>query len=194
MFSQGGQDRWVCEMLNNKRDGYFIDIGACDGKTFSNTFHLEKELGWTGVCVEPAKKQFKKLKKNRDCVCVNKAMYGEDGVVRFMEYRNNQFRGNITDVKYDETGFQYEIGAITFETLIREYEVPDVIDYISLDVEGLEWEILKTFPFDRCISRLWTIEYNDNRDKIIDLMTKNEYSYMPDRMKEAWWEDWFYYG
>ena len=52
--SQVGQDAWVCRMLGNKTNGYFIYIGAHDGITLSNTYTLEKEFEWTGICVEPA--------------------------------------------------------------------------------------------------------------------------------------------
>ena len=192
--SQGGQDEWVCNMLNNKRNGYFIDIGATDGESLSNTYVLEKELGWLGLCFEPARRQFKKLKRIRDCLCINKAVFNNDGIVGFMEYTEDKYRGNITDIKFDNTGFQYDIESISFDSLLRKYKCPKVIDYISLDVEGLEYDILCGFPFEEYISKLWTIEYNDNRDKIRELMISKEYSIVPDHIKKADWEDWFYYG
>lgn len=198
--SQIGQDKWVCQMLENKRNGYFIDIGACDGVTISNTYVLEKELGWTGICVEPARKPFAKLKAARNCICVNKAAYSTDGVVSFMEYPDDQYRGNITNIKAMDSGIRTVIESITLDSLIYEYNSPRVIDYISIDVEGLEYEILTGFPFEYYFSLCWTIEHNDvepftKRNKVRELMALHGYTLYPEHLrKEGWFEDWFYYG
>jgi len=51
-YSQLGQDKWVLEKLDYKENGFFIEIGAYDGITLSNTYSLEKDFGWDGICVE----------------------------------------------------------------------------------------------------------------------------------------------
>lgn len=51
--SQKGQDRWVLESLRNKEGGYFVDLAASDGVTFSNTWVLEKKFGRDGIAIEP---------------------------------------------------------------------------------------------------------------------------------------------
>ena len=51
-YSQVGQDKWVCEYFNYKKGGFFLDIGAADGITINNTYYLEKELEWKGICIE----------------------------------------------------------------------------------------------------------------------------------------------
>ncbi|MFZ3584632.1 methyltransferase, partial [Loktanella sp. DJP18] len=51
--SQAGQDRAVERILNGKRGGTFLDIGAYDGLTGSNSLYFERCLGWTGLLVEP---------------------------------------------------------------------------------------------------------------------------------------------
>jgi FkbM family methyltransferase len=187
--SQIGQDEWVCKMLNNKRDGYFLDIGANDGVWMSNTYYLEKKLGWIGICVEPALKPFSRLVNTRNCICVNKAVYNRTGIVSFHDYPEEQWRGHI-----DSNGRKVE--CITLQDLIKEYDCPKLIDYISIDVEGLEYEILTAFPFDEYTARLWTIEHNDDerglkRDKIRDLMYQNGYSFVTNRTSGLF-EDWFY--
>ena len=50
-YSQAGQDKWVSLILDNKTDGFFLDIGAGDGWGDSNSFHFETNLGWKGICV-----------------------------------------------------------------------------------------------------------------------------------------------
>ena len=69
-MSQLGQDILVDEYFGGKRGGVFVDIGAYDGVTFSNTLMLERERGWTGVCIEPLPDVFAELRQNRGCVCV----------------------------------------------------------------------------------------------------------------------------
>jgi len=65
--SQLGQDLWALDMLNNKRDGVFIEIGASDGIYLSNTYFLEKEFNWKGLCIEPST-EYINLVKNRNCL------------------------------------------------------------------------------------------------------------------------------
>ena len=66
-YSQAGQDQWVTEFFENKRGGYFLDIGAHDGWGDSNTWYLEEKLGWSGICLEPGIQEYlqcKSLRKN----------------------------------------------------------------------------------------------------------------------------------
>ena len=69
-MSQLGQDKIVDEYFRGKRHGVFVDIGAYDGLTFSNTLMLERERDWTGICIEPLPDIFAELRKNRRCICV----------------------------------------------------------------------------------------------------------------------------
>ena len=185
--SQVGQDEWVCRMLGNKRNGYFVDIGANDGITLSNTYYLEKELGWTGICVEPATVPFKGLLETRLCTCVNKALFVRDAVVRFQEFENDGYAGHIS-----EHGNR-QVQAVTFAKLFKKYDTPKIIDYLSLDVEGLEYYLLETFPFKSYRVRLWTIETNGNSDIIRELMISKRYKIVPEsKKKSATFEDWFY--
>jgi FkbM family methyltransferase len=169
--SQVGQDEWVCKMLNYKPYGYFVDIGANDGITINNTYCLEKELNWRGLCVEPSTRQFNKLLENRSCTCINKAVAGENGTVRFKEIEDDVYAGVISDSGY-------EIEAITLEKLLTDYNAPKDIDYISIDVEGTEYEIIKDFPFGKYRVKLWTIEHNQSRDNIRRRMVNNGYSFV----------------
>jgi FkbM family methyltransferase len=187
--SQLGQDEWVCKIFDYKKNGYFIDIGAFNGIDFSNTYCLEKELDWQGVCVEAAKNSFNSLIKNRKCLCLNKAIYNENKMVLFNE--NGMF-GMIK-----EDGDQ-AIEAITIDKLLEICNAPNLIDYISLDIEGSEYEALEKFPFDKYKVIAWTIEHNSHLDssvlkeKVRKIMIDNKYSLVPENQKAITWEDWFY--
>ncbi len=79
--SQIGQDKWVHSVLGNKENGFFIELGACDGLYYSNTLFFEKQLGWGGICIEPNDLYFDKLKSNRACKLSNALVYSESGIL-----------------------------------------------------------------------------------------------------------------
>jgi hypothetical protein len=82
--SQLGQDRKVVKYYNERRLGYYVDIGAGNGFHISNTFLLERKYAWTGICVEPVSKSYDQLVINRpNSICVNKAVYKSNGYVDF---------------------------------------------------------------------------------------------------------------
>lgn len=181
-YSQVGQDLWVMRYPR-----FFIEAGAHNGIDISNTYLLEQN-GWQGICVEPGE-DFKLLEQNRKCVCVNKALWKENRIVKFNEL------GCGSSISQDGK----EIEAITFKTLLEDYKAPRIIDYISLDVEGAEYDVLSVFPFDEYEVLLWTIEHNQAkdggkmRDQIRELMTSKGYKlavgdvYCGDDPFEDWW-------
>ena len=80
-YSQLGQDLAVLSYFNNKQGGYYVDIGAHDGICFSNTYLLEKNHQWTGICVEPLPENFTRLGINRPkSICVDNAVYSISGL------------------------------------------------------------------------------------------------------------------
>jgi len=188
--SQIGQDQWVCERFNYKRNGYFIEIGAADGIRISNTYYLEKTLEWTGICVEASTELFNQLINNRNCVCINKAIYNKNEIIKFHE---SDCDGSI------RADGELTIEAITIKKLIEENNVPKIIDYISLDVEGAEYDILTKFPFEEYEVILWTIEHNSHLDegelkaKIRGIMTNNGYAIVPESIsgRILKFEDWY---
>ena len=81
-FSQLGQDLKVLKHYNNKYNGFFIEIGASDGIELSNTYLLETQYGWKGICCEPIPNKFEKLVKNRpNALCCNKALYNQSNLI-----------------------------------------------------------------------------------------------------------------
>src|ERR1035437_3743843 len=82
-YSQSAQDAFVISYFKNKRNGIFIDIGANDGVSLSNTYYLEKELGWTGICIEPISAIFEKLDKNRNCIKINGGISDKKSIEKF---------------------------------------------------------------------------------------------------------------
>lgn len=141
--SQVGQDRLVLEILEQKRNGFYLEIGSRYWMRNSNTFALDVYFDWRGVCVEPDKKFSRGLVINRTCVVItdNPVTEQPGQKVRFNYFVNpgrSKNVGNEDEVKI----------TITLEQLCTHIkDIPTVIDYISLDVEGHEMHVLSRFPF-----------------------------------------------
>lgn len=174
-YSYQGQDLFVVEALGGLRGGFFLDSGASDGVSGSNTLLLESRFGWQGICVEPNDQLFARLARERRCVCLNCCLYDRTGEVAFFEAAG--VLGGILD-EYDAGHLRYARsvvasqlgegkadGAVTKPTrtigsILREFGAPRIIDYWSLDTEGSELSILKSFPFGEFTIRVLTVEHN----------------------------------
>ena len=193
--SQVGQDEWIVKMTNGKRNGYFLDIGASDGITISNSYVLEKEYGWNGICVESDKDVFEKLILIRNCKCVNVAIYSENATVPFVR---EPYKGIKSCIQIPSGEIVRMVDTITMKRLMEENYVPEYIDYISIDIEGADYEALRGFPFDKYRVGFWTIEHNAYldggilRDKIRGIMTEHGYKIVWDKSDRIDLEDWFY--
>jgi hypothetical protein len=172
------QDRWIVETVfkNRRWPGFFIEAGAADGVGASNSYVLEKVLGWEGICFEPNVAFFDLLRWNRDCLCLPFALSDQDGTVDFIQ------AGYLGTVRHhvqpifdaqkrevlDHENFQRDFDgsaaqvvkrrAVTFRSVFERYGVPKIIDYMSLDLEGGEHAALCGFPFDTHTVLAMTIE------------------------------------
>lgn len=82
--NQVEQDKILNKMFfKNKKYGMFLDIGAHDGLTGSNSCFFERELQWTGICIEPIPEIYEQLCKNRKCKCINACAYNKNGTTKF---------------------------------------------------------------------------------------------------------------
>lgn len=196
-MSQLGQDRWVLETLGQKRGGFFVEVGATDGVLLSNTYLLEKGFGWSGICVEPHPGFFRQLKANRECIASDACIAGESG--REVEFILADEFGGIADFAdadshsgkrnaFRALGKTLRMTTTSLHDLLVAHGAPHDIDYLSLDTEGSEFEILRRFPFDRWRIRCLTVEHNytDARESIRKLLEPLGY-----RRKEAQWDDWY---
>ena len=196
--SQISQDLFVLYFTQQKKDGYFIEIGACDGKHLSNTFALEKK-GWTGIICEPSRFWHQKM-KNRKCVLSKKAVFSESGkklmfneVPKYPELSGcNHYLENDNNSKLRKDFTSYEVETISLNDLIKKHLDNKQIDYISIDTEGSEFEILKDFDFKKHQVEIFTIEHNfleGKRDKIFKIMTENDYKRVFETLSH--WDDWY---
>lgn len=188
-FSQLGQDLEVLKFYNNKMDGFFIEIGASDGIELSNTYLLEKMYNWKGICVEPVPKRFTLLCKNRpNSLCYDYAVYNESNKSVIFDIANNydllsgisaNIDCHISTVNANKT--QITVNTISLNDLLEKSNAPEFIDYMSIDTEGSELEILKTFNFEKYRFGLIHLEHNylePKRTQIRNLLTSNGYTFV----------------
>jgi hypothetical protein len=168
-YSYQGQDLFVVEVLGGLRGGFFLDSGASNGVDGSNTRLLETAYGWQGVCVEPNERLFRQLVANRSCTCIDRCLYDHEGTVDFLEAA--EVYGGIV-AEYDPGLLRFARGvaggaapvakrATTVRAVLEAAGAPPVIDYWSLDTEGSELALLRSFPFDAHHLRVLTVEHND---------------------------------
>lgn len=194
--SQFNQDAILNEkFFLNKRNGRYLDVGAHDGVKGSNTYFFEKELGWTGICFEPIKECYETLVAERpNSICINKCAYSSNGKVQFnrVEGYAETLSGIVQN--YDERhktridseinsmgGVQtvIECDAVTITSVCDEYDLHH-FDFMSLDVEGGEYDVLKGIDFSKINIDVIVIEnnYPDKFDHINKYLIDNDYKYV----------------
>ena len=191
--SQLGQDLWVLAQTNYRRGGYFVEFGATDGVLLSNTLLLEREFGWNGICAEPNPSFFRQLCQNRACQ-VSEACVGpiSDETVDFIladEYGGiESYVGKHAHQEkiaaFKAEGNRVSLTTTSLEDLLLQYNAPKNIDYLSIDTEGSEFEILRNFPFTEWTITLITVEHNfePQREEIFQLLTSFGYQRTEKRM------------
>lgn len=196
--SQIGQDLFVLYSLNWKKCGYFVEFGATNGIDLSNTYLLENDFDWTGILAEPAKVWHDDLKKNRsafidfDCVWKESNYFLPFTVVANPEY-STLTTFSESDVHQKNCKFSSEqmVRTVSLNDLLERYNSPTIIDYLSIDTEGSELEILQSVDFSRYTFRVITCEHNfsGQRESIYKLLTDNGYVRVFEGLSR--WDDWY---
>lgn len=183
-FSQDGQDKFIVGLLNNKKGGFFLDIGAYDGKVFSNTLYLEKELGWKGICIEPNPLVFKNLEVNRKCICINCCIGNSKGNYKFLAAsgaasmlsglldmfdQNHLLRIDETINKHGGTKQVFDVAVVPLKGIVAEQKIKE-IDYCNIDVEGGEMSVLNSIDFSKVSIKVFTIENNNGTGLVHDFL------------------------
>jgi hypothetical protein len=197
--SQYGQDVYIIEnVFKRKRNGFFLEIGAGDGLWISNTLKLEREFGWKGILVEPSS-AFERLVKNRpNCICDNSCIASVRKRVTLFEIfdrgqaaidkaaaentllstvREGTFVGNPDQMNsyWGRVQACCVKKTVPLVEVLRKNKAPRVIDYFSLDVEGYEYEILESFPFQEYTFLCLSIE---RAPKVLqELLADNGYEF-----------------
>lgn len=196
--SQILQDLFVLWILGSKQAGFFVEFGATDGLTGSNSAMLEKHFGWRGIVAEPARIWHDRLRAARNCVIDTRCVAAKSGEhVTF----NQAARPELSTVSsFNESDFyssrrrrgtQYQVATISLNDLLHEHGAPAPIDFLSVDTEGSELSILETFDFGRYRPRVVTVEHNYSpaRESLFQLLTSHGYRRQFEELSQV--DDWY---
>jgi FkbM family methyltransferase len=187
--SQLRQDLFVLSELGFKRNGYFVEFGATNGVDLSNTHLMEAKFGWDGILAEPAKIWHSSLKNNRSAAIETDCVWRSTGeTLLFNEVNDENHSGELSTIDSfsnadihrevrKTTSNKYGVQTISLSDMLKKHNAPKEIDYLSIDTEGSEYEILSNFDFSEYDIKLITCEHNYTplRDKIHALLSKNGY-------------------
>lgn len=189
--SQLYQDMFAEFIVGNSFEKTFLEFGATDGLNLSNTYSLEKFSNWSGVLAEPDTQWHNNLKLNRpntkiihDCVWKKSSetldfissAQGELSTIESFKY-SDQDSMPANSKNRNQIAKKIQVKTISLNDLINIEFNSSSPSYISIDTEGSEYEILKSFDFDNFKPKVFTIEHNhSNLEKQIDeLLEKNNF-------------------
>ena len=187
-YSQVGQDRQLYErFFKDRRGGIFVDVGAYDGVTFSNSLFFERFMGWSGLCVEPLPAAFAKLTEARTAHCEQVCVSDFEGEAEFVECDAGEAGQMLSGLaaSFDARHLDLlrvvatrtaplKVAVTRLATLLDKYALID-IDYCSIDTEGSELAILSDLDLGRYRIDLLTVENNYDDPRMVELMNAKGY-------------------
>ncbi len=191
--SQCQQDKFVNEnFFKNRKKGVFVDIGAHNGMTYSNTLFFEKELDWQGICVEPLPERFVELQQNRKCVCIQGCISDFDGFGQLLmvssPFVNTEMLSGLlhkydprhlerVHIEIERFGGSYQIIDVKcylFNKIMQENNITH-IDFLSIDTEGGEYEILCSIDFSKYKIDVIAVEDNYKDPRFSSFLAQKGY-------------------
>ena len=187
-YSQCGQDSFLEQTIfKGFKNGIFVDIGAHDGKWINNTLYFEETHNWTGINIEPIPSVYNKLIINRPtCINLNCAVdetegfsefcmnigYSEaiSGLVYHYDERHKNRLNNECNI-HGSTSNIITVKTERLDTILKTHNI-NHIHYLSVDVEGAEFAVLKSINYDDVFIDIIDFEnnYNDTSVPIIDFL------------------------
>jgi len=178
--SQCNQDRFLeTNIFKGYKNGFYVDVGAHDGISLNNTLYFEKNNNWRGINIEPIKKVFEKLVLNRpNNINLNCAICNNDGETEFLcntGYtemlsgikdnfdKRHLMRLQSENIESKSTTEIIKVQTKKLETILHENNISHV-NYLSIDVEGAEFEVIKSINFDKVF--IDVIGFENNYDDV----------------------------
>jgi FkbM family methyltransferase len=192
--SQLKQDYWVLKNLNMMKSGFFIEVGACDPIYLSNSYHLERDFGWSGILVEPNPEIVNRLKLHRIAKVIDAAVgsleYVELDLAQDPEFSTISSKENTSVHKlFRGSGRKVSVRCMKLSEICEKNNVPEFFDYLSVDVEGFELEVLKSGDWSKWRPKCISIEHNfsiSRRSEIESFMASVGYYRDMSNSKYSW--------
>lgn len=185
---QSREDEIAWQLFQHDPSGYFVDVGAHDGLYYSNTYAFERR-GWRGMCFEPHPEFHKQLVANRPgSTCIHAAVGNRiELATPFYSTPNAIFSSTsqadleslrkiyVDEQEQFEKMQQISVPLITLDYALAIHGV-ERVDYLSVDVEGREMDVLQGFDIARRRPRLVIVENNNLWDALIEYFTAAGYT------------------
>jgi FkbM family methyltransferase len=203
--SQLGQDLFALAAKGSLEPGFFVEFGATDGVSLSNTWLLEHKLGWQGILAEPAKHWHAALHSNRYCRIDTRCVLSQNNqILPFLETQGEEQGGPVlsstkrhanngdwaSDIRL-RNSIEYDVTTVTLNSLLDDHQAPEVIDFLSIDTEGSELEILAAYEFTRRRINTICVEHNFQapRQQIHALLSAQGYQRVHSAISR--FDDWY---
>ena len=192
-YSQDNQDKYLeAHVFKGYINGFFIDVGAHNGKSINNTLYFEENNNWTGINVEPIKDVYNDLINNRpNCINIRCAVCNNDGETDFIcNTGDTEMISGIKDTfdprhagrlrrENNQHGSSTKIIKVEtkkLETICDRHNISH-INYLSIDVEGGEFDVIKSINFDKVFIDVIGFEnnYNDISIPIVKYLEDRNY-------------------
>lgn len=180
-FSQEGEDRILERFLESKKDGFYIDVGANDPRRFSNSylFYLK---GWKGICIDPNPKMAERFKKTRSRdIFVNLGVASVPAELEYFMYDEdalNTFDAKLTEHRLATTKYKVidrkKIPVKPLKEILGKLHFSGDVDFMNIDVEGLDLEVLKSNDWSTCRPKLLLVENLKEVDNEIEKFLKEK--------------------
>jgi len=173
MYSQNNEEEIILKYLGDST-GTFLDIGAYDGITFSNTYELVKR-GWKGIMVEASPRTFIKLQDNvkefkNNLTLVNACIVSDDQkLVEFYDNIQATATHNLPNVEKWKEQTPFDMIAVMtchHKTLLE--KVGHMYDFVNIDVEGSSTDLFMCLYDELPDVRIWCVEHDGNDKAIIE--------------------------
>jgi len=192
--SENGQDIFALVASGKKKNGTFIEFGAYNGVDFSNTYLLERHFGWGGVLVEPIPSNYSRVKEARSCIAIHGAVTPQDQeavLIKEVPANNLSYVSERSFNLFERAmSRMHSVTGYSLSSLMMKFLHSTHVDFLSVDVEGLELDILSTVDFDRYSFGAICVEHNNSENKIGIrrlLESKNYYLVMEELSGNDFW-------
>ena len=168
----------ILDSYFHRSDGFYIDIGANDPVNLSNTYRFYRK-GWRGIAIEPNPHlHAKALKKRPRDINLNVGIAPEETKLRFYEAKIHATSSFLPDrVPQDKLVRTIDVPCYRLSTIIEKYAPNEQIDFMTVDTEGMDLEVLKTFPWDKKRPTIVLVETGENKKPILEAMQSWGYTF-----------------
>jgi FkbM family methyltransferase len=198
--SQIMQDLWVLHELGERQGGFFVEFGAGNGVTMSNTHLLERRHGWTGILAEPNPTFHRRLRRERRTIVDHDCVWARTGETQSFLCTEKPAFSRLASVRPDDiferagrraVAREIEVPTVSLDDLLDRHGAPERIDYISVDTEGAERAILEAFDFGRRQILLWTVEHNFTPERAAVHALMERHGYIRRFPEFSRFDDWY---